>query len=66
MKPHNYLFILTLITAFVATDVDAQQAKPKMDTAIPPEIMVPDRVETRIGTLNFFAGMPDKATVKKA
>ena len=37
-----------------------------MTTEIPIEITTPDRVETRIGTLNFFDGMPDEATVQKA
>jgi hypothetical protein len=36
-----------------------------MATDIPPEITTPDSVETRIGTLKFFDGMPDKATVEK-
>lgn len=40
----------------------AQNIKPKMATEIPPEITTPDRVETRLGTLNFFDGVPDKAT----
>jgi hypothetical protein len=29
------------------------------------EISTPDRVETRLGTLKFFDGLPDKATVEK-
>jgi hypothetical protein len=39
--------------------------KMKMTTDIPPSITTPDKVETRIGTLNFFDGFPDKATVGK-
>jgi hypothetical protein len=38
----------------------------KMTTPTPPEITTPDFVETRIGTLKFFDGMPDKATVEAA
>ncbi|MFC2046644.1 DUF1254 domain-containing protein, partial [Chloroflexota bacterium] len=38
---------------------------PNYNTYIPPEIMTPDHVETPIGDLNFFDGMPDKATVQK-
>jgi len=30
--------------------------KMKMSTTVPPGIESPDRVETRIGTLNFFDG----------
>jgi hypothetical protein len=37
----------------------------KMTTAIPPEITVPDSVETRLGTLKYFDGLPDEATVQK-
>lgn len=36
-----------------------------MTTDIPPGIAVPDKVETRIGTLEFFDGFPDDATVEK-
>ncbi len=35
---------------------------PAMATDIPPAITTPDRVETRIGTLEFFDGFPTKAT----
>jgi hypothetical protein len=33
-----------------------------MTTEIPASITTPDRVETRIGTLEFFDGIPTKAT----
>ena len=39
--------------------------KMKMSTTVPPGIESPDRVETRIGTLNFFDGFPDAASVEK-
>jgi hypothetical protein len=32
---------------------------------IPTQIMTPDTVATRIGTLNFFDGLPDKETTQK-
>ena len=35
---------------------------PKFNTEIPLKIMTPDRVSTRIGTLEFFDGMPTQAT----
>ena len=37
----------------------------KYSTPVPPGIASPDRVETRLGTLRFFDGFPDKATVDK-
>jgi hypothetical protein len=42
----------------------APQAKPKMATDIPASITTPDSVETRLGTLKFFDGFPDEATVR--
>jgi hypothetical protein len=41
------------------------QLRYKMSTPIPPSIPIPDHVETRIGTLNFFDGFPDKVTTDK-
>lgn len=37
----------------------------KMTTPIPDGIEIPDQVESRLGTLNFFDGFPDDATVDK-
>jgi hypothetical protein len=56
--------VLTFAT-IALTSATAQTAKPKMATDIPPEITTPDTVETRIGTLKFFDGLPDKDTVEK-
>jgi hypothetical protein len=39
--------------------------KMKMTTNIPANILTPDAVETRLGTLKFLDGLPDKATVEK-
>jgi hypothetical protein len=36
-----------------------------MTTPIPPGIAIPDKVDTRLGTLNFFDGFPDNASTKK-
>jgi hypothetical protein len=35
-----------------------------MTTPIPPDIASPDEVETRLGTLHFSDGCPDKATAE--
>ena len=40
------------------------QVKPRMATEIPAAITTPDSVETRLGTLRFFDGLPDEATVQ--
>ncbi len=38
---------------------------PKYAAKVPPSILTPDTVQTRIGTLNFLDGLPDEETVKK-
>ncbi|UCC30083.1 MAG: DUF1254 domain-containing protein, partial [Phycisphaerales bacterium] len=39
--------------------------KPRYSTPIPPGITTPDKLKTRIGTLKFFDGVPDKKTIQK-
>jgi hypothetical protein len=39
--------------------------KPRMATDVPASITIPDRVETRLGTLKFKDGFPDDASVQK-
>ena len=41
------------------------QNTPGYNNKIPESIRTPDHVETPIGDLNFFDGMPDEATVQK-
>ena len=53
------IFLLTIASGA------ASAAEHKMSTKIPPGIAIPDRVETRLGTLKFFDGFPDKASVEK-
>lgn len=36
-----------------------------MSTNIPPSMTTPDSVETRLGTLRFFDGLPDEETMQK-
>ena len=54
-----------LIVVSMVTTVGAQPPKMKMTTEIPPGIATPDKLETRIGTLNLFDGVPDKETAQK-
>jgi len=46
------------------THTEYSAKKMKMTTDIPAGIVTPDRVETRLGTLRFFDGFPDEATVQ--
>lgn len=41
------------------------QTKPKYSADVPSSVLTPDTVETRIGTLKFFDGLPDDETVAK-
>jgi hypothetical protein len=46
------------------TKQQTEQPTPGYNTPIPAKIMTPDRVETRIGTLEFFDGLPTKETAQ--
>ena len=60
------LVAVTLAGALASATTHSQDApKMKMTTPIPPSITTPDSVDTRIGTLKFFDGFPDDATVQK-
>jgi hypothetical protein len=68
MHRRNAMKLLVTLLAVSASviPVSAQKAsKMKMTTDIPRSITTPDKVETRIGTLKFFDGFPDKGTVDK-
>lgn len=66
------LVAATLIGALCAPSVYAQKAPEGaaptrgFNTYIPPEILTPDTVQTRIGTLNFVDGVPTRETAKLA
>ena len=64
------VLLLAAIPALAQQKTPAAPASPpatqyKMTTPMPPGIACPDKVETRLGTLNFFDGFPDKATAEK-
>ena len=58
----------TILIAFlaIAASVYADAGRYAMSTDIPPSITTPDRVETSIGELDFFDGVPTRETVDKA
>jgi len=56
----------TLACALAFTTASAwAQVTPGYNNKIPEQIMTPDSVETRIGTLKFFDGSPTKETTQK-
>ena len=58
--PHRLLAVLAACAALAAPPSATAQA-----TADSPAITTPDKVETRIGTLDFKDGMPSKATARE-
>ncbi len=54
-----------LMAAGMATAAWAQPPKMKYTTEIPPNVITPDKMETRIGTLNFVSGVPTEETAQK-
>ncbi len=57
--------ISAIALGLTATSIGtAQTVKMKMTTEIPPGIATPDKLETRLGTLNLFDGVPDEKTTQ--
>ena len=57
---------VTMCVAAIAPPTLATDAPTKgYNNKIPEKIMTADKVKTRIGTLEFFDGMPSKGTVEK-
>lgn len=66
MKTSSFCRCGLIAMAFlVAIPGSAQSSQYTMTTDIPPGIAMPDSVETRLGTLKFFDGFPDDASVEK-
>lgn len=75
MRSHHVLTIVAALgaAALVAPVLSWGQvltgapAEPqfKYSTPVPPGVDSPDKVETRLGTLSFFDGFPDKASADK-
>jgi hypothetical protein len=66
MKARHALAVTVAVLVVVAL-MTAVWAQPrmKMTTDIPASITAPDKVETSIGTLRYFDGVPDEATVAR-
>jgi hypothetical protein len=67
MKTKRFLrtALALAIGAGLATSVQAEPPTMEMTTPVPPGIATPDRLETRIGTLNLFDGVPDEKTAQQ-
>ena len=56
---------LALASVRAFTSAHAQQKTPGYNHKIPDKIMTPDKVETRIGTLDFTDGRPSDAGLER-
>ena len=63
--PNLFMFAaLALFAAGLLAPTAFAEPTPGYNTKIPESIMTPDKVETRIGTLKFFDGIPTKKTAE--
>ncbi|MDA8595646.1 DUF1254 domain-containing protein [Flavobacteriaceae bacterium] len=64
--PPLVLGMLLVVFSLKAQETeDLQKIKSKYNTDVPSAVLTPDVVETRIGTLNFFDGIPTEETAQK-
>ena len=56
---YSYFATFAACVTFALPNMAAAQ------TPVPPSLSTPDKVETRIGTLEFKDGLPSKATLDK-
>jgi hypothetical protein len=61
-KVAAFTALAVLAAALMTPSALAQEPTPGYNTKIPESIMTPDKVETRIGTLEFFDGIPTEET----
>ena len=68
MKLFGLDIMMMAVAMVVLPAIGLQASEPpkmKMTTPIPEGIATPDRLETHLGTLVSFDGVPDAATTKK-
>ncbi len=60
------IFLFGMLATLIVSQASAEvPPKMKMTTPIPPGIATPNKLETRLGTLTSFDGVPDKETTQK-
>ena len=64
MRPLTTMAVTGLMVAGLTTAVWAASPKMKMTTDIPKAFTAPDKVDTSIGTLKYFDGVPTKESTK--
>ncbi|TAI64702.1 DUF1254 domain-containing protein [Bradyrhizobium sp. Leo170] len=61
----SYMALVAILASTVVPAFAQELPKHKYSANVPSYILTPDTVQTRIGTLKFFDGLPDKETVEK-
>ena len=64
-NPLSAMALAGLLLSGMTVAALAEPPQMKMTTPIPPGVATPDKVETRLGTLTSFDGVPDAATAQK-
>lgn len=64
-RPGKKMLTALILVVVFAASLQAAPPKMKMTTNIPDAITTPDKVRTRLGTLEFFDGFPTSATAQK-
>ena len=59
------LTVTCLLAASLVLPARADTPKFKMTTDVPDNVLIPDEVDTRLGTLKFFDGVPTEETAAK-
>ena len=65
MHPRKTMISTLLFLTFAVPAVAQRATEMKMTTTVPPGIATPDKLETSIGTLTSFDGVPDAETTQK-
>ena len=66
LKKSQIISLVTIAVTLVFAVWNSMAEVPKgYNTKIPENIMTPDKVKTRIGTLEFFDGLPSDKTAQK-
>ena len=65
VKLSKGLLIAGMVTLYMLSIVSATEVPSGYNTPIPGSIMTPDKVDTRVGKLEFFDGVPTEKTTEK-
>ena len=65
MKLLTTMALILLVATCLAANAWAKSAQYKMTTQVPENVLIPDEVDTRLGTLKFFDGVPTEETAAK-